>query len=260
MNFALYNFRMDIRWFSDEARDCSAEWRATLVSADAWQQIGQAGAAGGEAEGFFVQCGSVEGYAKDSGGAFRAAHEKIASDLAFDLGLPVPPLVLWEDGAARRAVSRLPFTAAFKWDHARQAPSAVTRMMPALTQAASAMVAFDSWVENIDRINGGNMIVSLALPQGFGCAYIDYAFSLSHGWGCAPANPTSIRRGPYPEEVIVDGAILAETVFAIEKLPSTTIEEIVRRIPDAFMEEQRRENIVASLVTRRDQLRSSLGL
>lgn len=251
---------MDIRWFSDEVRACSAEWRATLVTPDAWQQVGQAGAAGGEAEGFFVQCGSVDGYAKDSGNAFRAAHEKIASDLASDLGLPVPPLVLWNDGTARRAVSRIPFNGAFKWEQACQAPSSVARMMPELTQAASAMVAFDSWVGNVDRINGGNMIVSLALPRGFGCAYIDYAFSLSHDWGCAPANPISQRIGPYPENVAVDGTFLGETVDAIEKLPSTTIEEIVRRIPDAFMEEQRRESTLANLVSRRGQLRSSLGL
>ena len=76
-----------VRWFSSQVEAFASEWRAEVVDARVWTEVdpdpdfdGH-----GEAQGFFVNCGSLDGYAKQSGTVFRAAHEKIASDLAYDL-------------------------------------------------------------------------------------------------------------------------------------------------------------------------------
>ena len=230
------------------------------MSSDGWIQVGAAGAAGGEAQGFFVRASSADGYAKDSGGAFRAAHEKIAADLAHELRLPIPPVVLWTAGGHSRSISRVPFSNAFTWDQASQATSNLAQMLPDLSRAASAMIAFDSWVENTDRLNGGNLIVTRALRRGFGCAYIDYAYSQSCTWGDAGVHASCSRVGPYPASITLDGGVISEAVRAIEALPQPVVEEIVRRIPDPFMNNQRRETILACLVARQSQLRGSLGL
>jgi hypothetical protein len=96
-----------IRCFQTDVETVADAWRLETLTSLAWSSPGNPGEAGGQAQGFFVKCGGLTGFAKPSKQANeppdappRAAHEKIASDLAFDLRLPVPPVVMW-----RRQVS-----------------------------------------------------------------------------------------------------------------------------------------------------------
>lgn len=91
-----------LRSFSPDVEALAAAWRDRVpcVQQDHCRHTSQAGSAGGEASGYFVTSGPINGYAKPSmidttpQPYSRAAHEKIAADLAHDLGLPLPPAVL----------------------------------------------------------------------------------------------------------------------------------------------------------------------
>jgi hypothetical protein len=80
-----------LRQFSVETEALAAVWRHNPMTADAWRPDLYSA----EGDGFLVTSGAARGYAKPfqkaPNGRPYAAHEKIASDLAFDLGLPVPP-------------------------------------------------------------------------------------------------------------------------------------------------------------------------
>ena len=94
-----------------------AEWRATALDSAPW--IATPGERpGGEAQGFWVTRDSLRGYLKPSKADAnviahpRAAHEKIAADLAFDLALPVPPAIL-VDGTNAAACRQRPWCPLF---------------------------------------------------------------------------------------------------------------------------------------------------
>src|SRR5712671_187971 len=111
-----------VRRFPQEAEALARFWRDHAETADAWKPTGNPGAAGGQAQGYFVTSGPVNAFAKPSQRdpsatpVPRAAHEKVSADLAYDLGLPLPPAILhnWDDpppvGTERSvALSLIPF-------------------------------------------------------------------------------------------------------------------------------------------------------
>jgi len=141
-----------------------------------------------------VTSGTVNGYAKpskvdtDPKPYPRAAHEKIAADLAFELGLPLSPVVLhrWPGAPPQGnqpfvAISLIPFLNVHKWQHIVAVPAIAPQMKKELTPVASALVPFDTWVDNGDRANEGNLIVSkdgTDLSKPLRVAYIDYSNSM----------------------------------------------------------------------------------
>lgn len=259
------------RAFGDAVEALASEWRKGILTTDAWRSTSRPGAVQGESEGFFVGCGGHDGYAKPSKAKRdqvpRAAHEKIAADLACDLSLPVPPVLLWErSGVAageetKCAISYVPFNPAHKWGHIAAMPATATRLSQALTNAASAMAALDTWLDNRDRAaNPGNLIVNgdgIVEPVRY--AYIDYSYSMSYGWKDGPVPPVAGVIGPYPPTVKVDISVLAASVQAIESLHADVIKEVVGRIPDAFMTPVRRAVVIDGLLKRRTDLRAALS-
>src|SRR5206468_12857702 len=121
----------------------------------------------------------------------RAAHEKIAADLAYDLGLPLPPVVLWEYVHAGpqeeryMAISAEAFPNAHMWRQVLTLPPLLQRVHPQLKWVCSAMAPFDTWVDNTDRHNDGNLLLTEDVsvqPALLRVAFIDYANSLSMTW------------------------------------------------------------------------------
>ncbi len=204
----------------------------------------------------------------------RAAHEKICSDLAFDLGLPIPPCVLWApttapiaNGSARLSVSLLAFTRPNKWSTVLTKPETTGRILPQVAPIAAAMAAFNTWVGNTDHDNGGNVLATEDTSEAqvvVRVAYIDYANALSMKFGADPAAPEnwttrSVVR-PYPRvdpyrPGMPDLATMAAVVQRIEALPDPTITEIVERIPAAFITDGRRRTTVLGLLHRKTVLR-----
>lgn len=259
------------RAFPEAAEAASQQWRAEVLTGLAWTVVGSPGERGGEAQSFFVRSGHAGGYAKPGRNQPpvtqhpRAAHEKIAADLAFDLGLPVSAVVLWDRGKVSSpnerylSISLLVFTPAFTWGQIEGQPGLVQRLAPAISETASAMTAFDTWVGNTDRINANNLLAQLddrQDPPLARAAYIDYANSLSYGWR---ANETAWMHGGavgwYPTQVAPDLAATAEGIDRIEALPTDVIEEVVGRIPPGFLTDECRQVILKGLLHRKRTLR-----
>ena len=158
-----------LRCFPEATELHAQNWRDSLVTDEAWEIIGNPGEAQGESRGFFVRLDDLKGFAKPSQlkpDKFRAGHEKIASDLAFELGLPVPPVVLWHRSVSDEteepylSISMVPFLPIYKWKIIEQKPEAAKRIGTQLNAVASAMVAFDTWLGNRDRNNDGNLLAN----------------------------------------------------------------------------------------------------
>ena len=90
-----------LRKFAAEIETVATAWRSPATTALPWSVRGRPGEEGGSAQGYFVEYEALLGFAKPSvspGLVPVAAQEKIVSDLAYDLGLPVPPVLLWDRG------------------------------------------------------------------------------------------------------------------------------------------------------------------
>lgn len=258
-----------IRCFSPEVEGHARVWRDTIATDVLWADRGKPGQMGGVTQGYFVDHGSTTGFAKPSRSTDpvpTAAQEKIASDLAYDLGLPVPPVLLWDRGARGDglhrycAVSLVPFEPANKWGTILRVPLTRDRLLPSFMQAASAMVVFDTWIGNSDRVNEGNLIVS-EVPDGIGLqyAYIDYGHTMSHGWGDGPAPAIGSIVGPYPVQVAIDGMIVSQTVERIEALSDDHLRAVVTRVPEEFISHKRSQCIEDGLRRRRAGLRNAVS-
>ena len=197
----------------------------------------------------------------------RAAHEKIAADLAFDLGLALPPAILHRWGihpvGTERfvALSLFPFLSIFMWRQVMAIPGLDTLLKLELRETASALVPFDTWVDNTDRVNDGNLLVSKAtadpaLP--LQVAYIDYSYSMAHGW--RTGNYRTVTPIPiYPtDQKDADIASMEDALNRIENLPDQNIRNIVLRIADEFLTIADRDLIIDGLLYRKPQVRASL--
>ena len=143
--------------------EIAAAWRREALSPFEWKDCpNQAGAAPGEAGGCFVQAAgfSRRAYLKpifdhpDEPAVCRAAREKIAADLAFDLGLPVPPvqLCIRRGGRARipAAVSLVMYPRQWAWEQIRHLPLTdpdIGSSLASVLATATPMLAFDTWLE-----------------------------------------------------------------------------------------------------------------
>ena len=259
------------RSFSDDVEATAKFWRGFIVSRRQWKFVGVPGSAGGEAKGTFVRASTLDGFAKPThekkDSMPRAAHEKIASDLAFELGLPVPPVVLWRrkhvmpDEEPCVAVSLVPFNPAHKWGHVSKTNDAARRVIKSLHKAAAAMMVFDTWVDNRDRANEGNLIVHEGRPETgstIQCAYIDYAYSMAYGWRISDDFKAVTAAPIYPKDIKVDKSTVGKVVGAIETLSDDMVRLIVQRIPTDFVPRSQRALISDGLLHRRSELRAVL--
>ena len=106
-----------------------------------------------------------------------------------------------------------------------------------MSAAASAVSAFDTWLDNRDRHNAGNLLVNEELPTGsIYWAYIDYAYSLAYGWGSGPAPPVGATVARYPVKAALDLTAVAETVQAIESMEDDAIRLITNRLSPDFID------------------------
>ena len=260
------------RSFKTDIEQIAKDWRVVVVTPDAWlvQNIVHQH---GEAQGLFVRNGAISGYAKPGKDQppvsqhCRAAHEKIASDLAFELGSPLPPTILWERtplpaGCERYCcISAVPFINPYPWRQIAAQPALMNRLLQGIAPVASAMVAFDTWVGNLDRPNDGNLLVTEDVsenPPVLRTAYIDYANSLSLGWPDQLRAETVTPVGHYPNQTACDENIVSEVIARIEGLQDNLIEAIVSRVPAAFIPDSKRHILLAALIARKSKLRSAL--
>ncbi|MGE0328253.1 MAG: hypothetical protein AB7K71_29135 [Polyangiaceae bacterium] len=247
----------------------------------------------GEAGGFMVSCpelGDRRAYLKPikkEEGAFcsRAAREKIVSDLARLVGVSVPPVLLYEsdlgpqDSETNCCVSLVMYPAQYSWkDVAKYLIDASLNtevhqiFMTDLPSAAARALVLDAWVLQPDHgDHPHNMIFGHDPkdPKRRGFVFLDYAFALGHswvarnhfralGWKCWSDSAgwevdVDIPYPPLMERYLQREEIQA-TLERIAQIKSEEIENIVERIPDAYMSAAERSSVVLGLEKRRELL------
>jgi hypothetical protein len=182
-----------------------------------------------------------------------AATEKIIADLASAVGLPIPPVTLWDRGGAAGdprfvAISAWAFSSALTWAQAETLLSAEQKL--SLAGAASAVLPFEVWVSAQDRQNPGNMLVDgdLIGNQARG-AWIDYSFSLDYVWKGNLDVSTSVPP-IYPPVGALDVSRAREAATAISEVDPATIESIVNRVPEDYLPKAAGQNIIRNLLAR----------
>ncbi len=259
-----------LRRFSANTELLADGWIRSAIAPVSWQIDPNCRIPQGAEGGFSVVSAFCNGYAKPRGRHNAdplqrpvAAYEKIASDLAYLLRLPVPPVTLYERAAApggeprHHAVSAMPFNAFFSWRKTLEQPALAARIRAFTPPVMSAMVAFDTWVHAHDHCNNPeNLLVAPSAVPGF--AFIDYGQSLLEKWR-GGGFTTPFAAPLYDGETKMDVCTLRAAVAAIETIPNASIRAIVARIPAEFLAAAHAKVIIEGLLYRRDHLREMLA-
>jgi hypothetical protein len=192
------------------------------------------------------------------------ANEKIASDLAYKLGLPVAPVqIILEHGQAD-------FPAIVV---ASYAASAQPRPWPvgqlghlnedqrrSLAGPLGAMRVFHAWIDDHDHDwNAGNALLDVIDEQTVRPIFIDYSFSLTRQWmppAPPPARNWNSRNGPYQN---LDGPTALAAIDQINQLALNDIEAIIKRVPEAVLSGAAGDALASGLFERRANLKGLLG-
>ena len=255
--------RESFRAFSPEVEALAQAWSANAVTAEQWKHEGYFL---GESVAVKVSLGALMGVIKPGRKKFdricRAAHERIASDLAFELHLPVPPVILLDLGELKDinreryvAVSAFPFPQPSSWAQASAAFS--DEHTTETSQVMSAMLGFETWVSCNDRKDAHVLAYLPAPDQPLQLAFIDYAFSMSQVWKVE--NDPAGRTGAYLP-VQRDDDALRTMLDRISQFDDGKIDTIVSRIPAEYLPAEKKTLIVANLQSRKQRLHTLFGL
>lgn len=206
----------------------------------------------------------------------RAAREKICADLAHDLGVTVPPVVLAQrddappDEENAVCVSLVLYPRQFPWEQVKRyvdaGPAGTELIRHHLPVAAAHALAFDTWVGQTDHNDHPHNIVFGYVPgptvtiQDAAYVFLDYAFALGwggvwegDGWGV-------LGQAPFPPAMTgaVDKAALGAILDRIESISDDTIKSVVERIPSRFLAPAEGTLIIEGLVRRRSLVRQLL--
>jgi hypothetical protein len=195
----------------------------------------------------------VDAVSKPAKGDGIAAREKIVADLAYLLGLPVPPVTLWNTGGGTyAAVSAWAFEKPSTWGHVKGSfPGAAAA---ALVPAMSAMLPFEAWIDAQDRHNDGNVLLTVASSGEPLAAWIDYAFSLDYVWNGNLVNACALPQ-QYPPFGNPDPAVMREVAGKIAAVKDEEIERLVKRIPEDCLPKDVAGAICSNLSARRSVVR-----
>jgi hypothetical protein len=251
--------RESFRSFDKEVEKRAADWFKTATSQDRWNDDGDFGHT--ESQPFRVSFEGFSGLAKPgqprADGILRAAHEKITSDLAYLLQLPVPPVILWNTGPATKrdkwvAISAWAFPAALSWDEA--AKHLTGAQITEASVVCSAMLAFETWISAQDR-KGAHVLI--AVENGLlRLAFIDYAYSLSHSWA---TGAVSGAVAPYIP-ITIEKDVVKGVCHRISALGEGDIKGLVLRVPEECLPGDKRSIIITNLQKRQRDIQKLMGV
>jgi hypothetical protein len=243
------------RCFAPATRAIDAGWCSNSSSGDTWALTGTAWGTNNGPLQVANRTGLLgvqkPGHAHPTN-PYTAATEKIVADLAAIIGLPIPPVTLWDRGSALGApqyvaVSAWAFEQPLTWGQVQQSLNAQQRAQ--LIQPASAIIPFEAWICAQDRQNPGNMLVTVENETVLG-AWIDYAFALDHVW--KGNNNAACAVGPiYPPIGAADVNVMKQTADEIAAINSHAIEQIINRIPPSYLPHGVANSIISNLILRR---------
>lgn len=257
---------MPRRRFSDERCRLCDDWFAAVETNEAWTDQGPVGE--GESRSIRVaNAAGLIGIAKPgpavaANTVCRAAHEKLAFDLAHILELPVPPVILWGENMPAtyvrgRSISAWAFQQAMKWHEADAKNLLSAASKDSVRAQASAMRVFHTWISDTDR-KSDHTQVDLSSPDGqLGIAFIDHAYSQSFVWK-APNHAVGACAAYMPVPELRD--IMVATADRIAAVPDAEVTRLVHRIPVSYLPDPQRGHILSNLLARKGNLRTALGI
>jgi len=267
---------------ADRNREISETWRRLVELPGRWRRSSsQAGgllvAERGEAGGYFVELDAVPGrraYLKPlkRHGWRRAAREKIASDLAGEIGVTVPPVLLAVNEAADverwACVSLLLYPHQFSWSQIRnflgENESPIAGELASMMAAPAARAfAFDTWLDQTDHNDHPSNIVFGYEGNDYRSGefiFLDYAFSMGVSGGWANEGFRACHAAPFPPRMCssLNRLVLEEAVQRIEAFSGAKVEDVVNRIPWQWLPDADKQVIVAGLLERRRLVRGAL--
>jgi hypothetical protein len=183
--------------------------------------------------------------------------EKIASDLAYLLELPVPPVVLSQAVDRQGAPPYWVALSAICFDVSLQL-NQVWAMLERNQQThcdrlASATMIFDLWIGNVDR-DERNIIVHMSRggQPWRGAGIVDHSRSLIHCWESVYERDFNDLRIYRP--ALIDFETMQKTVEKIVGLPESELERIIDRIPPEVLGGPAKTVITDQLLSRRQRL------
>lgn len=255
------------------------EWRGGVFSTLDWERCpSPAGVEKeGGSKGFFVRADGFPflAFLKPTIDMLEhtpwSAVEKICADIAIDLGLPVAPVQLYRRTDAPQGVEQRTCLSLVMHEDFRELPSSWTPQdalseiaVKSALARASGVVALDAYLQNSDRSEAETNIIfyhNRDNPDKSGFFFIDFANCLNRQDRWVNGGWESVTVPNLPKIVwdSLDLGILMNTVEDIENLPDSSIEEIVRRIPEDYQSAKRRDVVESALKERRGLIRSTVA-
>ena len=194
-----------------------------------------------------------------------AAYEKIAADIAHEIGVNVPPVVLYEREDRSTSFERFVAISLVPSGHCwgfREPPDPISDLLraslDAALQDACGGIALDAWLGNRNRSNPDNLL--FAMEEKRPLFYIDFSNSMdaADAWSRGEFDRFQPLRVPYLlfDALRIEAADVVAT--RIQNLPDALISAVVRRIPDNFMPKSVRRRTVEWLLWRKDRLREHI--
>jgi hypothetical protein len=270
-------------WPPLEVVDLAAQWRRSAFEPIQFGNTG-AHAPEGERGGMWVMSAAFPGrcaYMKPRKGVpgtltAIAAREKIAADLAHDLGVHVPAAILTERsvevvGQERQVVLSVRlYPSQMEWAAVR------LRMMGRLGSAghldiaalakkaaprdAARAFAFDLWLSQLDHgENNPSNIVFASEADGSNPAFLFFDYEKSMGF--LDGKWLELRGNfPFPKLLreLMSKDEARETARTIASMPDNTVMDVVGRVPERFISSADREQILHHLLTRKQDLPSAV--
>jgi hypothetical protein len=264
--------------FAEHNSAVAKEWRARVDLPGAWKKAANQTGTHGEAGGLYVELDCVGGrraYLKPlkKSGHRRAAREKIAFDLAFELGATVPPVVLAEnsrsDARERNvAVSLILYPQQFSWGQMKiflaepdgEVASTVASRIHA--DAASAFV-LDTWLGQTDHDDHDSNIIfgyeGSEYAEGR-FIFLDYAFSMGVTGGWSDEKYLPCHPAAFPKRMLAElrPGEVASALERADSIDEEVVRSIVTRVPDDFLPPAEKETICSGLLARKPKLAEAL--
>jgi hypothetical protein len=204
--------------------------------------------------GFGVQCSETKdlGYAKPK----DVHQEKLASDLAKTMGLPVPEIRLDQvDGSnVLHAVSVAFGNESIDLKKIRET-SGITPQIQAALARASGLLALHAWFATGD-LKEEHVLVASDDQGAQSVAAIDFASAFAWGAdGGAVNGPTTEPKGLVDN---VDKAAVQATVERIEGMTDAEVQRAVISIPEAVLPLTDKDRIINGLIKRRGSIRQAM--
>lgn len=243
---------------------------------DRWTRAdNQAGAIQGESGGFMVKVTDFNrrAYLKpadtktDDLTHCRAAREKIASDLAYELNLPVPPACLSKHHLNPVVLSLVMYDIQWSWREICSLPDGKPLLQTIINMAlrkCSPMYVFDTWLQQEDHEDHPHNIILGHDPLHPGSGeilFLDYANSMGFRGNWEGDQWQRLTKVGFPEKMcrVLDRNLIEQAITNIESLKDDLIREIVTRIPASHLPVQQKQIIETGLLGRKHLLRRAFS-